>query len=1254
MEPHDFSCRSQLERFQLDQEVLSARRSVSKPSGLCVQEIFALRAAEAPDALAVTGPSLRLTYRELDLRAGRLARHLAALGIGPEAPVAVLAGRSPEALVAILAVLKAGGCFLPLDPAYPEERLSFILADSGASVLLTQGPAPVVDSVRVVRLDGDLPETEGAPELPRVGLDHLAYIIYTSGSTGRPKGVEVEHRGLANLVAWHRRAYGITPAARATRLAGSGFDASVWEVWPYLAAGASVHVPEEGIVLSPDRLAEWLVRERITHAFLPTPLAEAVLAEPWPADAPLEALLTGGDRLHRRPRPDHPFALFNHYGPTESSVVTTWGRVAAEGDGMPSIGRPLDGVEVLLDESGELLIGGVGLARGYRGRPDLTAERFVPGAFGERLYRTGDLARVLPSGELDFIGRVDFQVKIRGFRIELGEIEAVLRRHPAVREGVVLARDSERSGKRLVGYVTLKPEEAAGEAELRAWLSRELPDSMVPAAWVFLDALPLTPNGKVDRAALPAPERGEDSWVAPRNETEEALAGIFAEVLGLLRVGAEDDFFALGGRSLTATQVLSRVRSRLGVDLPPRALFDHPTVAELARQATPSVDPGGEDWEILPVPRPDAPEAELPASFAQQGIWLADRLQPGAPVFNTPFTLSLEGPLDPPALARALSEIVRRHEPLRTAFREEVGRLWQVIARPSLVPLPVADLSGLPRTAREREAERLLDTEARRPFDLSRGPMLRLRLLRLGEGEHVLLTLMHHIVSDDWSLWVFVSELAALYEAFSAGRPSPLPEPSVRYGDFAVWQRRWLEGARLSRQLAWWRERLRAPLPVLDLPADRPRPAVQSGRGARLRRVLPGELAAGLSALGRETDASLFIVLLAAFDTLLSRFTASRDVLVGSPIANRHRVEVEGLIGYFVNLLALRGDLSGDPRFAELVSRLRETVLGAYGHQDVPFGLLVEELAPARDLSRSPLTGVHLILGNAPRPPRELAPGMGLTLRELENRDGPGRPLPPSRRDRGRDLGRLGIRHGPLRCRDGGPDVRRLRGAARRDRGRSRGASRGPSSPLSRGTHSAPRLGGKPDGGPEGPLPPRALRALGRSGSGSARSRMGRRGRRGTAHLRRARPPSQPPGAPPDLPGSRSGGLGGDLPRTVARDDRGAPRGVQGRRRLCASRPGLPGGPPGLHGGGDAAPGGAHGGEPARAGRGDRGPVRVEAGRPRRSGERGLCDLYLGLDRASQGGGRPPRRPAEPSRGDGVRIGGGAGGPDASLRPPGV
>ena len=998
--------------------------------GLCVHQAFERWAAATPDALAVAAPTGRLTYRELDERANRLARHLRELGVGPEGAVAVLAERSLEMMVAILATLKAGGCYLPLDPAYPEERLAYILASSRTAVLLTQAPLLAAfpglgaGDVRTFCLDADWPLAAAEPATalgpeagPQAELANLAYVIYTSGSTGKPKGVEVVHRGLANLMAAYQRHSSIGPGARATRSAGSAFDVAVFEMWSALTAGASLYIPEDGLILSPPRLIDWLVRERITHCFLATPVAEAMLELPWPAEAVLRELTTGGDRVHLGLREDQPFVLWNLYGPSENSVITTWGWAVggvAGGAPAPPIGQPVDGVRVWLgapdqtpaaeDEPGEILIAGAGLGRGYRGRPDLTAERFLPdasGAPGERLYRSGDLGRLLPSGDFDFIGRIDFQVKIRGFRIELGEIEAVLRRQPGVREGVVLAREDAAGGieKRLVGYVVAREgreghegDAAAAAGKLRAALGRELPDSMVPAAWVFLDALPLTPNGKVDRRALPEPARDEERYVAPRTGVEEGLAAIFGEVLHVERVGVEDDFFALGGHSLKATQVLSRLRARLGVELTPRALFEHPTVAALAAvvdalvtDAAAATAEAGAGWAIPVLPRPQGTEFELPVSFAQQGLWFAETLLQGSPLYTTAFSLALDGRLDSRLLAAAAAEIFRRHESLRTTFRAPAGLPVQVITREPAVDFPLCDLAALPAGLRGAEAERLAAAEARTPFDLERGPVLRLRLVRLGADEHALLIVMHHIVTDDWSLWVFVSELAALYAAGLQGAASPLPAPPVQYADFASWQRRYLLDGALEREMAWWRQSLRAPLPILDLPADRPRPGVKSHGGARLHRTVPRELVAALGARAREADGTLFIALLAAFDALLARYTGSTDLLVGSPIANRHRMEVEGLIGYFVNLLPLRGDLAGNPDFGELLARVRETTLGAYGNQDVPFDQLVEEIAPVRNLSRNPLVDAILILGNAPELAAELAPGVAMTMRELES-----------------------------------------------------------------------------------------------------------------------------------------------------------------------------------------------------------------------------------------------------------------------------
>jgi amino acid adenylation domain-containing protein len=1011
----------------------------------CAHQRFAAWAARAPDALAVAGPQESLTYGELESAANRWARELQALGVGRETPVAVLTERSPGGILAVLAILKAGGCFLPLDPAYPDDRLLYTLADSRARLLLTEAqlaaarPALARAGIPLLVLEAsDAPGAPGdhweraagrsaEPLASETLPEQLAYVIYTSGSTGRPKGVEIPHRGLSNLIDWHLRAYGIGPQDRATRLAGPAFDAAVWEVWPYLAAGASLHLPPAGLELEPSRLARWLAAERITRCFLPTPLCEAVLEEAWPEGAGLRSLLTGGDRLHRGGDPRHPFALWNHYGPTENSVVATWGRVTAEpAAGPPPIGRAIDGVAVQVvdddlravaaGEEGELLVGGAGLARGYRGRPELTAERFVPDPLaprpGSRLYRTGDRVRERPDGDLDFIGRADFQVKIRGFRVELGEIEAALRALSPVRDAVVLARDDAGAGRRLVGYVvprgsaegvdgaegskeagTVEIAEVAGAAKpadsgaaLAASLASTLPAYMVPVAWVFLDALPLTPNGKVDRAALPAPSADDERFTPPRDAFEEAVAAAFAEVLGLPRVGAEDDFFALGGHSLTATQVLSRLAARCAVELAPRVLFDHPTVEALAAllRRAPRAPDGDAARRIAPLARPATPTFELPASFAQQRLFVADRYSPERALYNTPFALRLTGPLDPRALAGALQAIADRHETLRTSFRLEETGLLQVVARRLALPLPCCDLSALPAAAREREIAALARREARRPFDLERGPVARFLLLRLGAEEHRLLLLLHHIVSDDWSISLLLRELAALYRAAAKGEPSPLPGLGLQYADVSAWQRRWLAPEERDRQVAWWRERLAPPLPLLELPADRPRPAARSFRGARLRRRLPRALSEALAALGGRAEASPFMVLLAAYATLLGRCAATGDLMVGAPIANRHRREVEGLIGFLVNTLALRLDLAGEPSFLQLVGRCRELALEAYDHQDLPFDLLVEELWTERDPSRSPLCDAMLVFGNAPALPRELAPGLVLAAEELE------------------------------------------------------------------------------------------------------------------------------------------------------------------------------------------------------------------------------------------------------------------------------
>ncbi|WP_152622593.1 non-ribosomal peptide synthetase, partial [Archangium violaceum] len=718
----------------------------------------------------------------------------------------------------------------------------------------------------------------------------------------------------------------------------------------------------------------------------------------------LRQLLIGGEAADPRwvrevLQKGAPGKLMNAYGPTESTTFATWYHVRQVREGATTIPiggglsnttlyvLDLNGQPVPVGVPGELHIGGEGLAWGYLHRPELTAEKFVPHPFasqpGERLYRTGDMVRWLPEGNLDFLGRVDAQVKLRGFRIELGEVESALAGHPGVGEAVVMVREDSPGDRRLVGYVVAREGQGLEVSELKAYLKDKLPDYMVPAALVKLDTLPLNPNGKVDRKALPVPDQAQSSreYVAPRNETERRLAQLWSEVLTAPRIGIHDNFFELGGHSLLATQALSRIRTAFKAELPLREFFESPTIAALALKLDPSLE-ASQGTQAPPLTRVSR-EGPLPLSFAQQRLWFLDQLQPGGSFYIVPTALRLEGTLDVPALENSLSALVRRHESLRTTFQSERGQPTQVIAPPGPLPLQVVDLRSLPSARREAEVHKHTTQEAQRPFDLGRGPLLRALLLRVGEQQHVLMLTLHHIISDGWSMGVLVRDLAAFYQAFSRGLPASLPELPVQYADYAAWQHGWLQGEVLKKQLGWWRQRLADAPRALELPTDKPRPPVQTHQGALCHLRLSPPLSLAVKSLAQQEGATPFMVLLAIYQVLLSRYSGQDDICVGSPIAGRNRGELEGLIGFFVNPLVLRARLSGVTSFRALLHQVRDTTLGAFEHQDMPFEKLVEALQPQRDLSRSPLFQVMFTLQNAPMPEMAL-PGLKLLPLEEE------------------------------------------------------------------------------------------------------------------------------------------------------------------------------------------------------------------------------------------------------------------------------
>jgi amino acid adenylation domain-containing protein len=865
------------------------------------------------------------------------------------------------------------------------------MQDAQPGVVLPQRWSPDFDSCE----NADNPAVAIHP-------DGLAYVIYTSGSTGHPKGVQVSHRGIANLALAQTAAFRVTHGSRVLQFAPLSFDASVSEMAMAFHAGAALVLAARDELMPGAPLVRLLREQAVSVATLP-PSVLAALPE---ADLPaLRTLVVAGEAcpadLAARWAPCRHFV--NAYGPTEATVCATLAAWEG-GDRRPPIGPPIANTRLyVLDRHlnpvpigvpGELYVGGVGVARGYLRWPGLTAERFLPDPFGaepgSRMYRTGDVGRWLPGGTLEYLGRIDRQAKVRGFRVEPGEIEAHLSSHPAVRECVVVCREDSPGDRRLVAYVAWRDGRAANTGDLRTFLKGKLPDYMVPAAFVSLKSLPLSSHGKVDRKALPAPDASLPdpgvAYEAPCGPVEEAVAAIWAEVLGLERVGARDTFFDLGGHSLLATKLLSRICQVLGVEVHLRALFEAPTVAglsaavETAREAgTPSTAP-----PIQPLPRVAGQPQSFPLSFAQQRLWFLHQLQPNSPAYHIPAAVRLHGRLDVEALRCSLVEIIRRHEVLRTTLAVGEGGPVQVVSPAPELPWKMHDLRGLPEEERAAEVRRRAAEETQKTFDLAHGPPLRFTLLRLGEADHVALLTLHHVAADGWSMGVLLRELQVLYGAFTAGRPSPLPDLRAQYADFAVWQRNWLRGQVLENQLAYWRKQL-AGVPVLQLPTDYPRPPLFSFEAARCTFTLPRPLADAMRILGRRDGATLFMTLLAAFQALLQRYSGQEDFALGSPIAARNRKEVEGLIGFFANTLVLRADLSGDPTFRELLSRVRETCLGAYTHQDVPFEKLVEELRPERDPARTPLFQVMFLLQNAPLPEARLE---GLSLRPLEGRPG--------------------------------------------------------------------------------------------------------------------------------------------------------------------------------------------------------------------------------------------------------------------------
>lgn len=985
---------------------------------ISVTMVFTQSASQAPDRIALVCADQHLTYAELDRRSNQLAHDLIHLGVEREIPVGVCLERSLELPIALLGILKAGGVYLPLDPGYPPQRLALMLAETQAAVILTRSlylklfKGTAAQTLCIETVPATNPEARTCLRTKEPHPTNAAYIIYTSGSTGRPKGIVVAHRALANHMSAVGAAYALRAQDRVLQFASPGFDVALEELLPSWMQGASVVLLTE--TPTPAALTSFIDRASLSVLNLPSSywhewVAELAHTRTHPG-ASLRLVVIGSEHasaarlgVWQRLIGDH-VKLYNAYGLTEAtitSLVATPGRVITQHtlSSLP-VGRPLANTQVyILDEylqpvpvsiPGDLYVGGVGLARGYLGNPILTAERFVPHPFsnlpGERLYRSGDRARYLPSGDVEVLGRSDTQIKIRGFRIEPGEIEAQLLQHPLVRETLVLTYEELPGDPRLVAYVVLQAQEPSTLNRLRLFLQETLPAYMVPALFIPLETLPRTMSGKIDRRACPTPQQKlmqTGDYIAPRTSGEEIVAGIWSEVLHLQRAGRTDHFFRLGGHSLQAAQVIARVREVLQIELPVRAVYDAPTLAAFAAR----IEQERQRVHAMLLPPIQAvPHTEpLPLSFAQQRLWFLDQLQPESPFYTISVTLYLRGALNARMLAASLQELMRRHEALRTTFALRDEQPVQIIASTLPLPLPIIDLGtetgepgcSLDQDERQMVIARLCNEEARQPFDLATGPLIRTSLLRVTGQEHVLLFTLHHIVADGWSVDIFLQELSTLYRGQIQGQPPVLAPLAIQYADYALWQRSWLQGEVLQRQLAYWRQQLSGAPTVLELPTDRPRPAVQTYHGASQTFLLPLPLLQRLRLLSHEEGVTLFMALLAGIQALLFRYSGQTDIVVGTPVGGRIHRETEGLIGLFLNMLVLRTQVTGDLTYRHLLAHVRDVALQAYMHQDLPFEKLVDELQVERSLSHTPLFQILLTLQQATVAPLDL-PGLHL------------------------------------------------------------------------------------------------------------------------------------------------------------------------------------------------------------------------------------------------------------------------------------